>query len=81
MRVESLNINTTQGATTAYVDRPQEDSDVAIVLIQEYWGINDHIRDLAGRYAKEGYLCVAPETSIRDAPCGADYMGLLFTKK
>ena len=37
MRVESLNINTTQGATTAYVDRPQEDSDVAIVLIQEYW--------------------------------------------
>ena len=61
MRVESLNINTTQGATTAYVDRPQEDSDVAIVLIQEYWGINDHIRDLASRYADEGYVCVAPD--------------------
>jgi carboxymethylenebutenolidase len=30
-------------------------------LIHEWWGINDHIRDIAGRYAKEGYLCVAPD--------------------
>jgi carboxymethylenebutenolidase len=32
-----------------------------VILIQEYWGINDHIRDLAGRYAREGYVCVAPD--------------------
>jgi carboxymethylenebutenolidase len=31
------------------------------LLIQEYWGINEHIRDLAGRFAREGYLCVAPD--------------------
>lgn len=30
-------------------------------MIQEWWGINDHIRDLARRYANEGYLCVAPD--------------------
>jgi len=61
MNAESMNLTTSNGATTAYVARPQEGAKAAVVLIQEYWGINDHIRDLAGRYAKEGYVCVAPD--------------------
>jgi|SRR6266496_1702648 len=61
MNVESLNLSTTRGATTAYVARPQTKATAGVVLIQEYWGINEHIRDLVGRYAREGYLCVAPD--------------------
>src|SRR5881396_2159650 len=61
MNAESLNLLTSEGATTAYVARPHHEVSAAVILIQEWWGINDHIRDLAGRYAKEGYLCVAPD--------------------
>ena len=61
MNVESLNLTTSQGATTAYVARPEKDVAAGVLLIQEYWGINEHIRDLAGRFASEGYLCVAPD--------------------
>lgn len=61
MNVESLNLTTSQGATTAYVARPHEPTRSGVLLIQEYWGINEHIRDLAGRFANEGYLCVAPD--------------------
>jgi carboxymethylenebutenolidase len=61
MNVESLNLTTSRGATTAYVARPHTEVDAGIILIQEWWGINDHIRDIAGRYANEGYLCVAPD--------------------
>src|SRR5438128_2218588 len=61
MNVESLNLSTSRGATTAYVARPDSQVEAAVVLIQEWWGINDHIRDIAGRYAQEGYLCVAPD--------------------
>lgn len=61
MNAESLNLMTSQGATTAYVARPHEDVAAGVLLIQEYWGINEHIRDLAGRFANEGYLCVAPD--------------------
>jgi carboxymethylenebutenolidase len=61
MKTETLNLNPSLGATTAYVARPDKDTPAAVVLIQEWWGINDHIRDIAGRYAKEGYLCVAPD--------------------
>jgi len=61
MKTETLNLNTSRGATTAHVAHPDNETAAAVVLIQEWWGINDHIRDIAGRYAKEGYLCVAPD--------------------
>ena len=66
MKTETINFETQNGATTAFVAQPDSASpgatfDAAVILIQEWWGINDHIRDLAGRYAKEGFLCVAPD--------------------
>jgi carboxymethylenebutenolidase len=61
MKTETLDLNTSRGATTAHVARPEKDSAAAVILIQEWWGINDHIRDIAGRYANEGYLCLAPD--------------------
>jgi carboxymethylenebutenolidase len=61
MKTSTLNLNTSHGATTAHVARPEVETTAAVVLIQEWWGINDHIRDIAGRYANEGYLCVAPD--------------------
>lgn len=61
MNAESLDLSTSNGATNAYVARPHREVTAGVVLIQEWWGINDHIRDLAGRYAREGYLCVAPD--------------------
>jgi len=61
MNAESLNLTTSRGATTAYVARPEKDVATGVLLIQEYWGINEHIRDLADRFASEGYLCVAPD--------------------
>ena len=61
MKTETLKLNTSRGATTAHVARPENDSAACVVLIHEWWGINDHIRDIAGRYAKEGYLCLAPD--------------------
>ena len=60
MKIETLKVTTSNGPTTAYVARP-DDYSAAVILIQEWWGINDHIRDLAGRYAAAGYLCVAPD--------------------
>lgn len=61
MNVETLNLTTSRGATTAYVARPHTEVDAGVILIQEWWGINGHMRDLASRYANEGYLCVAPD--------------------
>jgi carboxymethylenebutenolidase len=61
MKTETLNLKTSRGATTAHVARPDKSMTAGVVLIHEWWGINDHIREIAGRYANEGYLCVAPD--------------------
>lgn len=61
MKTESLSLSTSHGPTTAHVARADKDAAAAIILVQEWWGINDHVRDIAGRYAAEGFLCVAPD--------------------
>ncbi|MFN2514805.1 MAG: dienelactone hydrolase family protein [Pyrinomonadaceae bacterium] len=61
MKTETINVKTSRGPTTAFVARPDGDMTAAVLLIQEWWGINDHIRDIASRYASEGYLCIAPD--------------------
>ena len=44
----------------AYVARPAGEAIGAVVLIQEIFGINAHIRSVADGYAKDGFLVVAP---------------------
>ena len=40
--------------------RPDEPADAAVVVIQEAFGVNDHIRDVTRRFAAVGYRAVAP---------------------
>lgn len=61
MRTETLNIESAGGPTTAYVARPDSDTTKAVLVIQEWWGLNDHIKDIANRYAAEGFIAVAPD--------------------
>jgi carboxymethylenebutenolidase len=61
MRTETLSFDTANGATTAYVAMPDEDTNKAVIVIQEWWGLNDHIKDIASRYAGEGFIAIAPD--------------------
>jgi len=36
-----------------------------LIIIQEIFGVNDHIRSVCDRFAKDGYLCVAPALQDR----------------
>lgn len=33
----------------------------AVIVVQEWWGLNEHIKDVAERYAREGYVALAPD--------------------
>ena len=50
---------------SAYVAPPQGKPRAAIVVLQEIFGVNSHIREVADRFAAEGYLAVAPATFDR----------------
>jgi carboxymethylenebutenolidase len=52
----------------AYVAKPQGTAAGAVVVLQEIFGVNSHIRDVADGYAAQGYLAVAPSTFHRAKP-------------
>jgi len=52
----------------AYVAQPQGQPRAAVVVLQEIFGVNSHIRDVADRFAAQGYLAVAPATFARVKP-------------
>ncbi len=56
-----LTIATSNGTTTAYVTLPDNSNGKAVILIHEWWGLNAHIKDIAGRYADEGFIAIAPD--------------------
>jgi carboxymethylenebutenolidase len=52
----------------AYVARPSSEPIGSIVLIQEIFGVNAHIRSVADGYAKDGFVVVAPALFDRFEP-------------
>src|SRR5258708_13572496 len=61
MRTETLSFNTANGPGAAYAALPDAPSGKAVIVVQEYWGLNAHIKDIADRYAAEGFVAVAPD--------------------
>lgn len=52
----------------AYVARPAGRARGGVVVLQEIFGVNAHIRNVADAYASQGYLAVAPATFERVKP-------------
>jgi carboxymethylenebutenolidase len=58
---QMIELKTKDGQTiSAYKAEPAGKPRGGIVVIQEIWGVNSHIRSVADGYAKEGYLAIAP---------------------
>ena len=50
------------GTATGYVAHPSTGGPYpGVVVIQEWWGLNDNIKDIANRIAAEGYVALAPD--------------------
>jgi len=54
---------------SAYVARPAEEGKFpGMLVLQEAFGVNAHIRDVTERIAREGYVAIAPELFHRSGP-------------
>ena len=62
-----IKFNSTDGTSVSgYLTRPKGDGTYpAIVVIHENRGLNDHIRDVARRLAKAGYVALGPDLLSR----------------
>ena len=55
-----LTFNANGGKYDGYLSNPQAGGP-GIVVIQEWWGLNDHIKDVCDRFAAEGFAALAPD--------------------
>ena len=53
---------------SAYRAEPEGSARGGIVVVQEIFGVNSHIRSVADRYAAAGYLAIAPAIFDRERP-------------
>ena len=52
----------------AYLATPAGEPKAAVVVVQEIFGVNAHIKEVADRFAAAGYLVIAPALFDRIAP-------------
>ena len=66
---EYVTLRAADGAElSAYVARPVSDPIAGLVVVQEIFGVNPHIRSVADGYAADGFLAVAPALFDRIQP-------------
>ena len=56
-------IEFTSGSDTVrgYLAVPASGSGPGVLVIQEWWGLVDHIRDVCDRFARDGFVALAPD--------------------
>lgn len=57
---QDVSVPVGTGTMNIYVTEPDIKPRGAIIVLQEAFGVNDHIRDLCHRFAAAGYVAVAP---------------------
>ncbi len=73
MNAGAVELATVDGPMTVYEARPEGDARGAVIVIQEAFGVNDHIEDVTRRFAAAGYHAVAPALFHRSGGGTAPY--------
>ncbi len=68
MASDQVRVTVGDGFFDAYLALPPSGSGPGLLLIQEIFGVNDHIRSVADRWAQEGFVVLAPDLFWRLKP-------------
>ena len=68
------------GAAHGYLALPQSGSGPGVVVIQEWWGLTDHMADVCDRLAAEGFVALAPDLFGGNVAHDADEAGRLMSE-
>ncbi|HSY76328.1 MAG TPA: dienelactone hydrolase family protein, partial [Bacteroidia bacterium] len=74
MSTQKVLLKVNDGTTMqAYVSMPEGKGPFpGVIVLQEAFGVNGHIRNVTDRVAKEGYVAIAPELFHRTAEVGLE---------
>lgn len=61
-----------------YLARPKSNRGPAVIVVQEWWGLVDHIKGVADRFAREGFFALAPDLYHGESAKSPDEAGKLM---
>jgi carboxymethylenebutenolidase len=67
---QTITLQSDGSDMTACIARPESKNAPALIVFQEAFGVNSHIKDVVHRLAEQGFVAVAPELFHRTAPSG-----------
>ncbi len=69
VKTETVQIPSEGVVISAYLAQPETTETLpAVIVVQEIFGVNDHIKDITRRFAQEGFIAIAPAIFQRIAP-------------
>ena len=66
------------GTANGYLSIPASGSGPGLIVIQEWWGLVPHIKDVCDRFAAEGYVALAPDLYHGESAKSPDDAGKLM---
>jgi carboxymethylenebutenolidase len=59
--MSEIEFSTSAGETKGYLASPADGTGPAVIVLQEWWGVEQHIRSVCDRLAAEGFFALAPD--------------------
>ena len=66
------------GTCRGYLATPPTGSGPGVIVIQEWWGLVDHIKDVCDRFAAAGFVALAPDLYHGESTTSPDDAGKLM---
>ena len=78
MAGEMIEFRSNGGTTAGYLAVPEGGRGPGVVVLQEWWGLVPHIKEVADRFAREGFVALAPDLYHGDMARSPDEAGKLM---
>ena len=78
MAGQMIEFKSNGGVTSGYLSVPESGEGPGVVVIQEWWGLVPHIKDVADRFAAEGFVALAPDLYHGDVARSPDEAGKMM---
>lgn len=75
---QHIDFSTGDDTGHGYLAVPESGSGPGLLVIQEWWGLVDHIRDVCDRFAAEGFVALAPDLYHGETTTEPDEAGKLM---
>ncbi len=78
MSGEMVNFQSNGGSASGYLSLPASGKGPGVIVIQEWWGLVPHIKDVCDRFAAEGFVALAPDLYHGQSTTSPDEAGKLM---